>query len=128
MKFALTVLCPPHSDTALRALRFAQACAAKGHKVSQIFFYQDGVYHANRLASPPQDETNLVALWQAFKSEHGAELCVCVASTIRRGVMDAAEAKRHGLDQHNLAEGFEIVGLGQLMSAKQSSDRLVTFG
>ncbi|BFM07145.1 sulfurtransferase complex subunit TusD [Halioxenophilus aromaticivorans] len=128
MNFALTVLCAPHNEAAHRALQFATACLASGHTLSQVFFYQDGVYNANALASPPQDELNMASLWQALQKTHATKLYVCVASAIRRGIVDENEAKRHGVRLANLAEGFEIVGLGQLMAATQTSDRCITFG
>ncbi len=128
MKFALTILCPPHSDSALRALRFAQASIHQGHNLNQLFFYQDGVYHANALARPPQDEINMAAQWKQLQTEHQVGLYVCVASAIRRGIINKAEAERLAMDNGNLADGFEIVGLGQLMTAKRENDRVLTFG
>jgi tRNA 2-thiouridine synthesizing protein D len=42
--------------------------------------------------------------------------------------MDKAEAKRHGKDADNLAPGFRISGLGQLIEAGIEADRMVVFG
>jgi tRNA 2-thiouridine synthesizing protein D len=42
--------------------------------------------------------------------------------------MDKNEAKRHGKDTDNLAPGFRISGLGQLIEAGIQADRLVVFG
>jgi len=42
--------------------------------------------------------------------------------------MDEDEARRQGKDANNIAEGFRISGLGQLIEAGVESDRLVTFG
>ena len=42
--------------------------------------------------------------------------------------MDADEAKRQGKDANNIAEGFRISGLGQLIEAAIQADRLVVFG
>jgi tRNA 2-thiouridine synthesizing protein D len=36
--------------------------------------------------------------------------------------------KRQGKDANNIAEGFRISGLGQLIEAGIESDHLVTFG
>ena len=36
--------------------------------------------------------------------------------------------KRHGKDANNIAPGFHISGLGQLIEAGIESDRLITFG
>ena len=35
----------------------------------------------------------------------------------RRGIVDADEAKRNGKDADNIADGFRISGLGQLIEA-----------
>ena len=55
-------------------------------------------------------------------------MVVCIAAAQRRGMMDADEAKRQGFEDNNLAEGFRISGLGQLIEAGIESDRLVVFG
>ena len=61
-------------------------------------------------------------------AQHSLDLVVCVAAAQRRGIVDADEAKRHGKDADNIAPGFRISGLGQLIEAAVESDRLVTFG
>ena len=43
-------------------------------------------------------------------------------------MVDDGEAERNGKDATNIAEGFRISGLGQLIEAGIESDRLVTFG
>jgi tRNA 2-thiouridine synthesizing protein D len=53
---------------------------------------------------------------------------VCVAAAQRRGILDADEAKRHSKDVSNIAPGFRISGLGQLIEAGIQADRLVVFG
>jgi tRNA 2-thiouridine synthesizing protein D len=42
--------------------------------------------------------------------------------------MDEDEAKRQGKDANNIAEGFRISGLGQLIEAGIECDHIVTFG
>ena len=42
--------------------------------------------------------------------------------------LDEGEAKRHGKDADNIAPGFRISGLGQLVEAGIIADRLVVFG
>ena len=54
-------------------------------------------------------------------------------SATRRGVpmtgtSPASEAKRNGKDADNIAPGFRISGLGQLIEAGIEADRLVVFG
>ena len=48
--------------------------------------------------------------------------------TLPRGILDENEAKRQGKDGDNLAPGFRISGLGQLIEAGIQSDRMMVFG
>jgi tRNA 2-thiouridine synthesizing protein D len=43
-------------------------------------------------------------------------------------LLDDDEAKRAGKDSNNIAEGFQISGLGQLIDAGIQADRLIAFG
>lgn len=129
MKFALMVTAAPYAHQAAdTALAFAHAALAKGHEITRVFFYNDGVLNASRLSVPPQDERNVQAKWSELAEKHGVDLVVCVAAAQRRGVLDASEAARHGRDAHNLAPGFRISGLGQLIEAAMIADRTISFG
>ena len=66
--------------------------------------------------------------WSELAAEHDLDLVVCVAAAQRRGLLDESEAKRHSKDANNIAEGFRISGLGQLIEMGIETDRLVTFG
>ncbi len=129
MKFSIQINEGPYqhqaSDT---AYQFAKAAIAAGHEIFRIFFYHDGVNNGTRLAVPPQDDRNIGALWTALAKDHDLDLVICIAAAQRRGLMDADEAKRQGLDADNIAEGFRISGLGQLIEAGIEADRLVVFG
>jgi tRNA 2-thiouridine synthesizing protein D len=113
------------SDT---AYQFAKAALAKGHKIFRVFFYHDGVNNATRLAIPPQDDRNITEQWTALQKEHNFEMVVCIAAAQRRGLLDENEMQRQGKDAYNIAEGFQISGLGQLIEAGIESDRLLVFG
>jgi len=113
------------SDT---AYNFTKAALEKGHEIFRVFFYHDGVNNGTRLATPPQDDRNIVNRWSELAKEHNLDMVLCVAAAQRRGIADADEAKRNGKDADNIAEGFRISGLGQLIEAGIESDRLVTFG
>lgn len=118
MKFAILVNAGPFSHQAAgSALAFAQAILDSPHELVRVFFYCDGVHTANRLAAPANDERNLVRAWSALATDRGVDLVVCIAAGLRRGVREA-----------NLAPGFRISGLGQLVEAGILADRLVTFG
>ena len=95
--------------------------------LSRVFFYEDGVYTANRLSTPPQDEPDINQLWSEFGQENEIDLVICVASALRRGVLDSTEAERYEHTAANIAPGFVISGLGQLIDSALNADRLVTF-
>ena len=129
MKFSILINEGPYTHQASdSAYQFAKAVLAKGHEIFRIFFYHDGVNNATRLTTPPQDDRNIVNRWSKLADEHKLDLVVCVAAAQRRGIVDEGEAKRNGKDATNLAPGFRISGLGQLIEAGIQSDRLVTFG
>lgn len=129
MIFTLVIHASPVQHQAPEtALRFAQALLAANHRLHRVFFYRDGVLNGNALASHAADEPCLTSDWQALAEKHRLDLVVCIAAAIRRGVLDNNEAKRYGKAQHNLADGFELSGLGQLIEAAIISDRVITFG
>lgn len=129
MNYSLAIYGGPYSQQASQsALNFARAVLERGHQIQRVFFYHDGIYNGSALISPPQDENNVSAQWQALAQEHGTELVVCIAAAVRRGLLDEKEAGRYSKPVHNLAEGFTLSGLGQLIDAGMSCDKLVTFG
>ena len=60
---------------------------------------------------------HIVNRWTKLAQDHNIDLVVCVAAALRRGIKD-----------ENLAPGFRISGLGQLIESGIQSDRYVTFG
>ena len=129
MKFGIVVTEGPYTHQASdTAYHFTKAALAKGHEVVRVFFYHDGVNNATRLTTPPQDDRHVTNRWINLAKEHQFELVVCVAAAQRRGIVDTGEAKRLGKDTDNIAPGFQISGLGQLIEAGVQADRLITFG
>ena len=129
MKFTIQVSEGPYTHQASdSAYQFAKAALEKGHEIFRVFFYHDGVNNATRLTTPPQDDRNVVARWSELAEKHNLDLVVCVAAAQRRGIADEDESKRNGKDADNIAPGFRISGLGQLIEGGIQSDRLVVFG
>lgn len=122
MSTLILITSAPTSIHAWHALGLAQALHKKQHAI-RVFFYQDGVNVANCLNWVPDDQRNLTHEWQKL----GIRLPVCVSAALARGITDAENAKRHQLTQQNLAQGFELVGLGELADAVQTAQRLVQF-
>ncbi len=129
MTISILVLGAPFStQSSYTAFRYVQAAIAQNIRIERVFFYQAGIHNASKLACMPRDEFDLYKAWQTLKKEHQLDLVVCIAAAARRGVIDAAEAKRHTKDAHNLSECFELSGLGQLIEAMSLSSRFITFG
>ena len=129
MQFSLLILGSPYSNQSVAtALRFSQAAIKAGHNFYRIFFYHDGVYNANGLITPPQDEANIPQQWQLLADSHNIELILCIGSALKRGILDQDEASRFEKSSNNIHKSFEISGLGQLIDAANHSDRLITFG
>lgn len=129
MKFGIVINEGPYThQSSDSALQFVKAALKKRHEVFRVFFYHDGVNNGTSLGVPPQDDRNLTTEWSKLAKEYNLDLVVCVAAAQRRGMLDEDESKRHGKNTSNLAEGFRISGLGQLIEAGIQADRLVTFG
>jgi len=129
MKFSLIILDgPSSSQSSQTALAFAKAALATGHELFRVFFANDGVLHGSTLSTPPQDEINITEDWQRFVTQHEVDTVVCVAASLRRGLLNEQEAERYQKPAANLADAIELAGLGQLIEATLSSDRVLTFG
>jgi tRNA 2-thiouridine synthesizing protein D len=122
MSTLLLITAAPSSVHAWHALGLAQALKAKDQEF-RVFFYQDGVQVANNLQWIPDDQRQLSEEWQKLEMR----LPVCVSAALARGITDQENAKRHQIQTHNLAKGFDLVGLGELADAVQSTDRLIQF-
>jgi tRNA 2-thiouridine synthesizing protein D len=129
VKFGILINEGPYTHQASdSAYNFTKAALERGHEIFRVFFYNDGVNNGSRLGVPPQDDRNITKQWSELAEQYDLDLVVCIAAAQRRGLLDADEAKRHGKDADNIAPGFRISGLGQLIEAGIQSDRLVTFG
>ena len=127
--FALMVLgAPVSSQCPQTALAFARATIAAGHRVSRVFFFHDGVCCGSNLAIPAAEQRPLAEQWSEFAQQQNIDLVVCVASALKRGILDANESRRYGKAGGNLAEGFCLSGLGQWIDACVNADRIVSFG
>ena len=129
MKFAIQVNNSPyHSNAGYTACQFIKAALAQGHVVFRVFFYHDGVYQAFKYATPPDDELQFTRKWSDLARRNQIDLVVCISAAQRRGLLCSDEAKRQGKQDNDLAEGFRISGLGQLVEATLEADRFVIFG
>jgi tRNA 2-thiouridine synthesizing protein D len=116
---------PSQIESNLTAQKLAVEILAAGDVIDRVFLYQDACYIALGSQVPGQ---GLSASYQGWHELHeNYQLCVqaCIANSLRRGVLDKAEAQRY-LSTENIHSSFELVGLGELAEACRSSDRIIT--
>ena len=129
MKFSLVVLSSPWSgQSADSAWHYASALIEQGHTLHRVFFYHEGVFNGAGFAQMPQDEESRVQRWAQLADHHGVDLVLCVASALKRGLLDDTEAQRYEQPAASVHPAFTVSGLGQLIDASVECDRLVTFG
>ncbi len=129
MKYAIQINSSPNNSNAgYCAYQLIEALIKSKHEILRVFFYQEGIYHAFKYATPPDDELQLTKKWTALATLQEIDLVVCISAAQRRGLLVADEASRQGKGDADLAEGFRISGLGQLIEASLLADRFIEFG
>ncbi|MDO8735884.1 MAG: sulfurtransferase complex subunit TusD [Thermoleophilia bacterium] len=117
MKFGLLITEGPYQHEASdSAYQFAKAALAKGHEILRIFFYSDGVLNSTKLMDPQADDRHIQKQWTELSTSNNIDVIVCVAA-----------AKRRGINDDVIADGFKIGGLGMLTELAIEADRLVEF-
>jgi len=129
MKYAIQVNASPYlSSVGYSAYQFIEAALKLDHEIFRVFFYQEGIYHAFKYSTPPDDELQMTAKWTELAKKYNIDLVVCISAAQRRGLLCDDEAKRQGKIDQDLAGGFRISGLGQLLEASLLADRFIEFG
>jgi sulfur relay (sulfurtransferase) complex TusBCD TusD component (DsrE family) len=57
----------------------------------------------------------------------GIDLVICISAAQRRGLLSLEESRRQNRTDQDLAPGFRISGLGQLVEATINADRFIVF-
>jgi len=128
MNYALLITANAATHPAAHsALQFAQAALKQNHTILQIFFMHDGVYSCARYLSPPQDESNHANELITFAGNNNIPVIACHNACLRRGLLDAEDAKTHGSDSSNLHPDVKVTGLGELIKAIENADRVIEF-
>lgn len=109
---------PWGSSLASTALRFVAAAPDAGHRVSGVFFHDDGVYNAlpGRLSDDGLESPQ--SQWCELAGNQGFELLLCSAAAARRLPFNS---KALWSDQ------FVETGLAQMWFRAGSCDRVVSF-
>ncbi len=110
----------PTSPLAWHGVELAKALIKQNTPVD-VFFYQDAASIANRFNWRPSDEPDLAVEWQALPIKKR----VCVSAALVRGVTDRDNAIHHDLSGENIADGFHLVGLGELADLMLQASRVI---
>lgn len=129
MSVSILILGAPFdSQACYTAYRYTKAALEMNISVERVFFYQSAIHTSSTLSCTPRDEFDLYKAWQELKQAYSLDLVVCIAAAARRGLIDVSEAKRHSKDSSNMSAHFELSGLGQLIEAIATTNKLITFG
>lgn len=107
------------------ALDFATSLLKQGHTLKRVFFYQDAVYVGLNGQTPVQGQQSLLQSWLLLSNQHKFPLQLCIANAIRRGLVNKQEQERYQLPAQTVANGFDLVGLGELAEACLEDDRVI---
>ncbi len=116
MKIGILVLEGPYQhEAADSAYHFVKAALARGHQITGIFLYTDGVNNANGYIKPP-GERNIAERFGELGAQ-GIDIVACTAC-----------ARFRGFRPDMVAEHVRLAGLGALAEYLKAADRFVTFG
>lgn len=118
-KLAVVVTTPPYSNLSVTALDYVETALESGVELIGVFFYQDGVIHANQQAQIASDEFQCIKQWQSLHQTFQLPLHLCVTAAEKRGLSDE--------NPNNINPIFTVSGLGELVELVNKADRLVQF-
>lgn len=124
---AIMLLSNAQANSSRTALHYARAALQQNYTINCVFLYHDAVQLASTYPICPQDEQNIAAEWQALIVQHQLPAVACIASALKRGVINSTEAKRHGKDANNLHPAIELAGLGTWLEALTECHQHIVF-
>lgn len=129
MHYSLLITGSPYQSKACHsALRFAKASIETyPNAIEGVFFYEDAVLIGNQCEQTPRDEFSIQKAWQSFAQEHNIPLFLCIAASVRRGIISEEEGRRYESEQHTLAPSFQLEGLGTLVTLMSSNNKIIQF-
>lgn len=129
MHYALLITGSPYQTKACHsALKFLKAALLNPENtLDGVFFYEEAVLIGNALSQPPRDEIDLRKEWAELAKTHSIPLYLCIAASVRRGIINKTESQRYELSQHSLSEGFQLEGLGTLIELMSTTSKIIQF-
>jgi len=114
----VVITTPPYSNLSITALDYIETALKAGVDLVGVFFYQDGVMHANTNIQIASDEFQAISHWQRLHQTYKLPLHLCITAAEKRGMSEEAE---------NIHSIFIVSGLGELVELSSMSDRMVQF-
>lgn len=124
-KLAVIITTPPYSNLSVTALNYIESALEKGVEIIGIFFYQDGVMHANSDIQIANDEFQAIKHWQRLYSNYILPLHICITAGEKRGLNELSSSNNKS--GNNIEPIFTISGLGELIELTSLADRTVQF-
>mgnify|MGYP005995400861 CR=1 FL=1 len=116
-KLAVVVTTPPYSNLSVTALDYIETALKSGIELIGVFFYQDGVMHANQQVEIASDEFQCIKHWQLLNEKYHLPLYLCITAAEKRGLSDEQSQNVHSI--------FTVSGLGELIELTNKADRVV---
>ena len=120
-KLAVLVTTSPYSNLSVTALDYVETALKNGIDLVGVFFYQDGVMHANKNIQIANDEFQAIQHWQRLQQTYNTPLHLCITAAEKRGLSDDGDTANH---IHSI---FTVSGLGELVELSSTADRMVQF-
>ena len=115
----MVITTPPYSNLSITALDYIETALKAGVDLVGVFFYQDGVMHANTNVQIASDEFQAISHWQRLHQAYKLPLHLCITAAEKRGISD-----EHAQNIHSI---FTVSGLGELVELSSMADRMVQF-
>jgi len=116
------------SENSISALLFCRALVMRNkHLIKSIFFYCDGVLHANKFVSLDKNNEDIKKKWIIFSLKNKVRLNVCFSAALRRGIISFKQSHDKINKNGNLDIFFRISSLEEFSRNIQKSDRIVQF-
>ncbi|MBF7072845.1 sulfurtransferase complex subunit TusD [Glaciecola sp. MH2013] len=106
---------PFQSENGKMALAFCRAAIEAGHRINQVFFYQEGVFHSSTWLKPVPGELSLINEWEAFSEQTKTPLKLCVSAAERRGLVN------ENAEMELMHSSFELCGMADYFSEISAS-------
>ncbi len=102
---------PNDSQAHHNAFDFIYQCYQLKHSVAKVFLYADAIE-----VTREGHCTELQNQWQGLAKQYNLTLDACIGA-----------AEKRGINQHNVALGFRLSGLGELADMLASSNKFIHF-